>query len=523
MNIAYQLLIGFGVMVLLSMLLGSSARRDTSSIIAFFWGDNELKPAHGIHLLLSSPFSMNGIMYQTFLGYAIGWAAVLLQVIWCLSYVLMALYGRKIARLARTGTLHGNIGRVFGPGAERAAAVASIIGFTLQVGWELIVGVSIFSIVAPGNVSLQGVLIFALAGIGAVYTILGGLRGNVRANLVQNYVGGIALWVVVLFLMFKGPGTGPFTGDAPWDGGSLTRLVTVLTVGGLITNAIFSLVWQFVDMSTWQNLAATEDKADAPKRVLYWSSLWVFIFPGVVGTLAGMYMRSVAGLDSNNIVPHLVEVLGRYRVISTFVAAGFVAAMLSTIDGLLLAASQAVTWDLTQHRTVQRILRFRKSDDARAALAAAVAGVAPASEAETAAAAAPARPGEAEVEAVEELERKVLEHTRYWVLLLAMLGAGVTFWLTNRYKISIFDLVYIVVVAQMVLVPVVLSVLFWGDRPRRFGTASIVVGLITGVALVGYGIYKGNASLLAYTPAIALGLAFLLWLPSFMPAKAGGE
>ena len=524
MNLAYQLLLGFGLMVLLSMILGSSTRRDTSSIVSFFWGDNDLKPSHGIHLLLSSPFSMNGIMYQAFLGYAIGWAAVLLQVIWCLSYILMALYGKKIAALARTGTLHGNIGRVFGAGAERAAAVASIIGFTLQVGWELIVGVSIFSIVAPGNVTLQGILIFALAGIGAIYTILGGLRGNVRANMVQNYIGGVALWVVVLFLMFNGPGAGPASGDSPWDGGSMTRLVTVLTVGGLISNAIFSLVWQFVDMSTWQNLAATDDKEDTPKRVLYWSSLWVFIFPGVVGTMAGMYMRSISGLDSNNLVPHLVDVLARYPVISVFVAAGFVAAMLSTIDGLLLAASQALTWDLFHHRTVTEILRFRQSEGGRSALAATMAGVPDADEDVAVADAPPARRGEAEVEAIEDKERKVLDYTRYWVLLLAAVGAGITFWLTTVYNISIFDLVYIVVVAQMVLVPTVLSVLFWSDRPRRFGTASIVVGLVSGIALVWYGIHNANADLLAYTPAIALGLAFIFWLPNFFTsAKAGGK
>ena len=327
MDLKNQLLIGFGVMVLFSIFLGSSTRRGTSSVLSFFWGDNRMKMREGVHLLLSSPFSMNGILYQTWLGYSIGYAAIVIQVIWCLSYILMALCAQRIADLSRTGTLHGSIGRVFGLRAEQAAAVASIIGFTLQIGWELIVGVSIFSVIAPGNTNILTILILTLAGISAIYTILGGIRGNALANQMQNWVGGLALWAVVIALaaFYHSDTTAvPPGAGRPFDGGSFARLITELGIGGFITNAVFSLAWQFVDMSTWQNMAATEKREDAPRKVLFWTALLVFIFPGVVGTAAGMYMRTVPNLTSDNIIPHIIGVVSNRPWLGVFVAAGFV-------------------------------------------------------------------------------------------------------------------------------------------------------------------------------------------------------
>jgi sodium/pantothenate symporter len=511
MELANQLLIGFGLMVVLSVMLGSvGRRRNTSSLLTFFWGDNQLRPRSGIHLLLSGPFSMNGILYQTWLGYQIGWAAVLLQVIWCGSYLLMAAQGEKISKLARSGTLHGNIGRVFGPRAELWAAIASILGFTLQIGWELIVGVSIFSAISPDNVSLQTALIITLAVISAVYTMLGGLRGNAKANEVQNWWAGLALWAVVLFLLLAWTNHGPDSGNRPFDlGGSLPSLITVLGIGGFITNAIFSLSWQFVDMSTWQNIGATEDRNNASKRVLNWTALLVFIFPGVVGTLAGMGLRSVPGLDAGNIVSYLVGILSAYPFFSILIAAGFVAAMLSTIDGLLLATSQAMVWDITHRRAISAILKARTPN------ALGVRTIQPSAEdTKLVAVSDEGRQSGEESDQTNETERKLLDVTRYFILAFALAGGGLIFWFTVKFKISIFDLVYIVVLAQMVLLPVVISVLWDPEAKRNFGTASIIAGLLTGIALVAYGIVTKSASLLSWTPAIAMGVSFLIWLPS---------
>lgn len=507
MALANELLLGFAIMVVVSIILGSTGRSGASSLRSFYWGNNELAAGHGAHLMISSPFSMNGIMYQTWLGYSIGWAAVLLQVAWCASYIILALFGKKIEALCRRGTMHGAIGGVFGPKAEQAAAIASTIGFALQVGWELIVGVSIFLVVAPNNKALQTVLILSLAAIAAIYTILGGLRGNLNANRLQNYVAGAGLWAVIIFLILYGPslGTGQ-AGTHPWDGGSLGRMVPVLGIIGLLTNVVFSLVWQFVDMSTWQNMAATRKEEGVP--MLLWSAFWIFVFPGVVGTLAGMYLRTVPDLTSDNIVPKLIESLVAHPLLAIAVTAGFVAAMLSTIDGLLLASAQAITWDLTRRRIVRRLLGLdtlrtaSKELDPQAKLNNAPNAMSDDNETKD-----------------QQDEQRVLQETRLWVLFIALAAAGLTHWFTVKYQVSIFDLVYIVTIAQMVLLPVVLTILVADPVNRRFGTLSIVGGLLAGIGMVAYGIPTHNESLLAVSPLIALGTAIVLWIPSLF-AKA---
>ena len=110
--------------------------------------------------------------------------------------------------------------------------------------------------------------------------------------------------------------------------------------------------------------------------------------------------------------------------------------------------------------------------------------------------------------------------TRIWIVVLAFVGAGLTHWFTSRFNISIFNLVYIVVIAQMVLLPVILTVLFGHGGERRFGFASIVAGMVTGVGLVAHGISTHNAGLLPWTPAVALAVSALVWLPTLFTPRA---
>ena len=455
MNLTNALLTGFTFMLMLSLLLGFKGRkRSTSSIITFFWGDNKVPRKKGIHLLLSTPFSLNGLLYQIWLGYLIGWAAVILQIIWCLSYILMATQAKKISSLAKENTLHGSIGKVFGSKAETAAAFASVIGFTLQIGWELIVGVSIFGPITQNNTSIVFVLIISLALIGAVYSIIGGLRGNATANEIQNIWAGLSIFGVVLFLIFWWTNTGTASANLPFDGGSFSRMIINLGIGGFLTNCIFSLCWQFVDMGTWQTISATEESNEkSTKGMLFWSALWIFIFPGVVGTVIGMWLRTVPSLSSDTIIATLVEVVSQNVIFTIFVVAGFVATMLSTIDGLMLAASQAFTWDIFKQKEVNEILKYRSIIVDRSS--------------------------DEDLEdqipkEIIEKDKSLLRLSRIIIIVLALIGSGLIFLFTNTFGISIFDLVYIVVIAQMVLVPTVISVLFFSERERRFGFLSIL-------------------------------------------------
>src|SRR5205809_1064384 len=85
-------------------------------------------------------------------------------------------------------------------------------------------------------------------------------------------------------------------------------LIAELTWWGLITNILFSLVWQFVDMSAWESLASTKGTHDS-RSALIQSALWVFVFPGLAGTILGMYLRGLPKLASDDLVPRTVELL----------------------------------------------------------------------------------------------------------------------------------------------------------------------------------------------------------------------
>ncbi len=104
------------IVVLGSTALGIGAYKrmyaTKSLVIGYFWGNRALKVSDITQLLLSSSFSLNGTLYQTWLGYQIGPAALWLQLIWCLSYVILSWKAENIRNLSSGGTLHGVIGGV---------------------------------------------------------------------------------------------------------------------------------------------------------------------------------------------------------------------------------------------------------------------------------------------------------------------------------------------------------------------------------------------------------------------------
>jgi len=338
--------------------------------------------------------------------------------------------------------------------------------------------------------SLQTALILILAGIGVVDTLLGGLRGNARANVAQNIIAGsalIALCGYVGYYHFGGAAPPPF-----FEAQSLRRLVPELGVVGLVTNVVFSLAWQFVDMSAWQNLAAVRriKQAHNTEKTLWWSSLLVFVFPGLVGTVLGMYLRGISNLTSDNIVQQVVILVAAHPWFSIVVMAGFISAMLSTIDGLLLAGAQAATWDIFRRSTVAKLLATREPHAASVGVGDVGTG----------------RTAEYPIEEMQPSEQQVLDETRWWIVGLALAGGGITLALTRFFNVSIFDLVYIIVVAQMILFPVILCVLF-SDGKKQFGTASVASGLLIGIATVVLCLALRKQDLLPWAPVVALVLS----------------
>ena len=488
MDLLLQITLALGITVMLSVLLGVARHRRQPTLPGFFYANYNLGPGATTNLLLSSPLSVNGILYQAFLGYAIGWAAVFTQVAWCISYLWLRSYRKQIREQAKSRTLHGAIGLRFGIGTERAAALASLIGFTLLFGWEIIVGTAILSSAAPNRPLVFWLIALGLALVAAAYTMTGGLRGNVRANRLQNLVACLSLIVLTVYLFYWSQTHAGAAG--PFDGGSISRLVTVLGIGGLLTNIAFSLLWQFVDMSTWQTVAAS-DSDEGADRSLVWSTFWIFLFPGAFGTAVGMFVRSLPNLDPNTLLPSIIGLLADKPFLSVFVLSGFVCALLSTIDGVLLSLGQASSFDLLRRTAVNRVFDWYKSQSS------------PTNEAESGEEEEPPRPPTEIV----KLERDVFYVTRLSIIGTAIAGSLLTLLLTQVFHINIFDLVYIVTVAQMVLFPVVWYSLRSRGPSGEIGKYSIWAGLSLGVILVVLLIALNRSILLQWVPLAALAVS----------------
>lgn len=500
------LLCAFGTTVLIALFLGGRGRRGTSSIVSFFWGDSDLKSSEGAHLNISTGFSLNGVLYSAWLGYRGGVSSIAFQTVWCLSYLFLARYASRFSELSRTGTLHGIIGHRYGKLAAMAAAISSIIGFTMLLGWELLVGVSVFQAVIPNYDSLQPIIYLSLAGIAAVYSMLGGIRGNLISNRVLNYMGALGLMVAFLYLLHPAVKTAPITLGDFFDLSSFSRLLTELTLTGLFVNIIFSVAYQFVDMSIWENIASLKKDGKETTRSLYLAAFWVYILPIGVGSLFGMLLRSFeTGITSNNILAHLVSMLAGNPLVFVVVIMGFFALMLSTVDGFLLASAQALVWDIIHKRDVQCILRKRgyaiTSERSKTSI-----GVEPFDTDLFA-----QRPS-TELD-LEERERTILLHAKCCIMLIALLGSGTILYIVKTFSVDIFSLVYIAYAGQMCLFPVVLTILRGDNTERPLGALGMLLGLFGGSAFAIYGLVTSSSAIIL-TPAVALVLSCILWLPA---------
>lgn len=422
--------------------------RSNGTIHSFFWGDQRLPWGLTISLILSSSFSLNGLLYQAWLGYLVGWWSLLVQLVWCSSFVLLAFLSRRFAGLLDVGTMHGAIGVRFGEGAKRVAAVSSTIGFAVLIGWEAVVGSTVLQNLSGDNQVLYIALPLALVIISSLYTGSGGLRGNAYINALQNALKIIALiWAAILLFDMAGGASG--VSAAPVAGLTAAAAAALLGGAALWANMTFSAFWQVVDMSVWQNLSGTP--AEKRRFAVLVSAVAVFIFPGLIGTVIGVSLSSLQplGVTDTNVLNQVLVALSGDPFVATLLVAAFAASMLSTIDGYSLAGAQAATWDVIFPKKVKGLL------------------------------------SKGPIRTAEPDDRRVIAWGRAIVLILALTGASGVMGLVIYGEVSLFDLVYAVVVAQMSLVgPVVYSLLIPSGRLLRFGALPVIGGLGVGAVMI---------------------------------------
>lgn len=447
--------------------------RRSQSIPEFFIASRSLKPSLVTSLLLSASFSLNGMLYQIYLGYKIGWWALLPQGFWAISFLLLARYA---SRISSSAGLHSFLGSTFSPSTRTLAAICSVVGLSLQVGWEYSIAKSAFFGLTepPLSEAANYLVVGAIFAAATIYTMVGGLRSNSITDFVQNALK-IGCFVVLGFLAYGAVRTDH--GTAPWELAPPGAMIAELTITGLIANLAFSLAWQFADMSTWQTAVAarTEGAARNTSSALRWAGVWVFIAPGLIGTLIGIVMSGQSGLDSNSILPALLRSISSGGpIVIILLAVALVAAVMSFVDGVVLAIGYTAVTDLLFRKTVDHYQLLVEPT-----------------------------PEQAERPGYQRALATVMASSRIALVGAVILGTVFLDFL-SRQGISLFDQVYVVTVAQLSLVGAsVQGLRGWHGLPHA-GVQSIMAGLLLGFGLVGAGVALDRADIGNLAPVGAL-------------------
>jgi hypothetical protein len=463
----------FALGIVAFLVLSVFQPKRTGTIQTYFWGDGELSRRSVISLILSNSFSLNGLLYQVWLGYLIGWWALAVQAIWCSSLLLLWLRPDRLASIISEGTLHGILGERFGQPAARLAAVASTIGFAGLIGWEAVVGATLLREFGGVSTGLYVVLPILLALASAYYTRNGGLAGNGLMNQFQNAFKVVILIAAAILLW------GLSEGGIGAASATKTLSESIVSLGGvaIAANFAFSFMWQAVDMSVWQSLAGL-NRSDAThareeiRKAIPTSALSVFVFPGVVGTLIGVVIAgSSTQATDMNVLNVFIAGVAEFPLIGLLLIAAFAAAMLSTIDGYSLAASQAISWDLVRSSQVKKLL------------------------------------AQGEYRQPSEDDRMIIGLSRAIIFFVGVGGALSMIYLVFGLGIGLFNLVYVVVVGQMSLSGPVLLTLFGKERfTVRMGWIPIAFSLLGGLASLGTGL-AGVPTALTWAPVVTIAIS----------------
>lgn len=446
------------------------------TVYEYFLASRSLRPSLVTSLLISGSFSLNGMLYQTYLGYKIGIWGLLPQIAWALSFVFLARYSD---RLVGSKGLHNFLGENFSLATRKLAAICSVVGLSLQIGWEYSVSKSAFVSLTTPHLSQIAVTVVvgSIFAIATFYTLVGGLRSNSVTDLFQNLIKG-ACFLLIGILAYFAVGTGGvvFTNVVPDPGNAILEF----TISGLIANLAFSLVWQFVDMSTWQTAIASgrEGGADQARKSLRSASFWVFVAPGILGTFVGIALAGKEGLDPNTVLPALLSSAGGAIATMVVLTVALVATIMSFVDGMLLGIGFTVVTDLLFAKTVaEHNLLSAPTDEMRAN------------------------------NQYRRAVAKVMSGARITLIASALAGTIFLDLVSSYLGLDLFQQVYIVTIGQVSLIGPIFCALIGRSAKPGAGVFSILAGLAAGFALIAAGFAYGSPDLTNLAPVGALLLS----------------
>ena len=345
------------IMSLIAGLIASLRSYSTAMVISgpletYLLAGRSLKQAPVVSLLISTSFGINALFYQIWLGYSVGVWSLVIQAAWAFSFWLLAPH---VAKIRASKSLHDLLALQFGPWTRVMAALCSLTGFIILMGWEVAICRDTLGGLLASKAGLNatqttsaaswmsGIVVFGCL----LYTVYGGLRGDSGADILQNFmkITGFALILFVLFYLYSSNGIDTYV-SALFP--SLEKLTSNIGLFALFTNVVFSVCWQFVDASTWQSLIASSKRDEREtKNNLRYCGLIVFFAPGVLGTLIGVGLAGFPGIDSDNVLIRAMSITsGDSQFILFIIFFAITSCVMSLVDGLLLAAGYALVIDI---------------------------------------------------------------------------------------------------------------------------------------------------------------------------------
>ncbi len=369
-----------------------SVHKEATTLAGYFLGNRKLGPQLTNQNFWATSFALaNGLAYFSTLGYKYGFKAVLFQVPWFLSFVLLAWQAPKILIITRNKTLHKFLGEHYGNKVRLLSACISLLAVLSTVLYEIHVSSQIIlQTLRRETISIGPdfyVFILVTAILAIWYVDAGGFIGTAKTDKIQNGSGFYATCGLIIGVVIAGfslSDTSQFSQKvmAATMGSSEFgyEAIPLLVVSGVLC---YASVWNFVDPSNWQAWSANSDLTDREtvnclKNETLKAAGKMLIFPCAAGVIIGVLSRSanigvneydhfaaavivsidkwatLFGLLAFNSTIHTIIV----GLLSGLMCFGLFSLALSTIDSYMISASQTYCWDLHRnHRnTIENII-----------------------------------------------------------------------------------------------------------------------------------------------------------------------
>lgn len=314
---------------------------------SYFGMDRSLSQSKIIHLLVSNSFGANSILYAVWLGYLMGMWSLIIHIAWCISFLLLI----KFSKIIYSHTsIHDFLDCCFGSVTKRISAICSIIGMIYFMAWEITSARSGLSYLENSIGGEQNncfsIIIYMCVIIALLYSIIGGQRMNGYINIILNFLkeGLLVVIIIGIFIAMKDKSSIIISNLFPNPKSSIQNIGII----GLFSNIIFNLLWQFVDNSTWQIISYGVDKNTYNiNKNLKKTSAKIFVIY-FTETILGASLRSIAGLNSDNILSGIIYLFGSHgNIILLFLTIFMILlSVMSLVDGISLSTAQTIMVDL---------------------------------------------------------------------------------------------------------------------------------------------------------------------------------